>query len=145
PPVNGKFVDTKGSVLGEHKGIVYYTVGQSKGLGATFGKPMYVVRIDADSNTVVLGQAGEEFSMGLFASDLNWIAFDKLHHPMQVRAKVRYSAREADAIITPLDGGTLRVDFQVPQRAITPGQSVVFYDGEVVLGGGVIDKQIQAE
>lgn len=145
PAVTGKFVDTKGNVLGEHKGIVYYTVGQRKGLGITFGKPMYVVRIDVESNTVVLGQSGEEYSAGLLASDLNWIAFDRLDQPMKVRAKVRYSAKEADAIITPLDNGTLRADFQAPQRAITPGQSVVFYEGEVVLGGGVIDRQIQAE
>ena len=145
PAVTGKFVDTKGNVLGEHKGIVYYTVGQRKGLGITFGKPMYVVRIDVESNTVVLGQSGEEYSAGLLASDLNWIAFDRLDQPMKVRAKVRYSAKEADAIIIPLDNGTLRADFQVPQRAITPGQSVVFNEGEVVMGGGVIDRQILAE
>lgn len=142
PAATGKFVDMKGNILGEHKGIVYYTVGQRKGLGLSFGKPMYVIRIDAQNNTVVLGEAGEEYSAGLIASDLNWIAFDRPDGQMQVRAKVRYSAKEADASITPLNDGTLRVDFQVPQRAVTPGQSVVFYDEEIVLGGGVIDEQI---
>lgn len=142
PAAPGKFVDTKGNILGEHRGIVYYTVGQRKGLGVSFGKPMYVIRIDAQNNTVVLGEAGEEYSAGLIASDLNWIAFEKPDGPMQVRAKVRYSAKEADATITPLNDGFLRVDFQTPQRAVTPGQSVVFYDGEVVLGGGVIEQQI---
>lgn len=142
PAAPGKFVDTKGNVLGEHRGIVYYTVGQRKGLGLSFGKPMYVVRIDAVNNTVILGEAGSEYSMGLIASDLNWIAFDKLESPVPVRAKVRYSAKEAEAKITPLDGGRLRVDFSVPQRAITPGQSVVFYDKDIVLGGGCIEMQI---
>jgi tRNA-specific 2-thiouridylase len=104
---------------------------------------MYVIRIDAENNTVVLGEAGEEYSAGLIASDLNWIAFDRLDMPMQVRAKVRYSAKEADATITPLNDGTIQVGFAVPQRAITPGQSIVFYAGEVVLGGGVIDKQTE--
>lgn len=140
-PVPGKFVDTAGNILGVHKGIVHYTVGQRKGLGS-FGKPMYVVRIDAETNTVVLGEAGEEYSMGLIASDLNWIAFDRPTSPMRVSAKVRYTAKETEAVITPLEDGTLRVDFPTPQRAITPGQSVVFYDREIVLGGGVIDRQI---
>jgi tRNA-specific 2-thiouridylase len=143
PPATGKFVDTKGNILGEHRGIVYYTVGQRKGLGVSFGKPMYVVRIDAQNNTVVLGEAGEEYSAGLVASDLNWIACEKPAASMQVRAKVRYSAKEADATITPLEDGLIRVDFHPPQRAVTPGQSVVFYDGEIVLGGGVIDQQIE--
>lgn len=142
PPAPGNFVDAAGNILGEHKGIVHYTVGQRKGLGLSFGKPMYVVRIDAETNTVVLGEAGEEYSWGLIASDLNWIAFDRLNAPLKVRAKVRYSAKETDATLTPLSDETLRVDFPTPQRAITPGQSVVFYDGDVVLGGGVIDRQI---
>jgi tRNA-specific 2-thiouridylase len=142
PVVPGKFVDTKGNVLGEHRGIVYYTVGQRKGLGLSFGKPMYVVRVDVKNNTVVLGEAGEEYSVGLVASDLNWIAIDKPVNAMTVGAKVRYSAQEARATLSVLEDGKVRVDFLTPQRAITPGQSVVFYDGDIVLGGGVIEKQI---
>lgn len=142
PIAPGKFVDTKGNILGEHRGIVHYTVGQRKGLGLSFGKPMYVVRVDVENNTVVLGAAGEEYSVGLIASDLNWIAFENLKHPIHAHAKVRYSAKEIKATITPLDGGNVRVDFDQPQRAITPGQSVVFYDKDIVLGGGVIEQQI---
>jgi len=142
PVKPGKFVDTKGNVLGEHKGIIYYTVGQRKGLGKSFGKPMYVVRLDVQNNVVVLGEAGEEFSSGLIASDLNWIAFDRVDKPMPVKAKVRYSAKESEAMVEPLDEGKVRVIFEKPQRAITPGQSVVFYIDDVVVGGGVIEEQI---
>lgn len=142
PVKPGKFVDTKGNVLGEHKGLIYYTVGQRKGLGISFGKPMYVVRLDIGNNAVVLGEAGEEYSIGLIASDLNWIAFEKLDKPIAARAKVRYSAKEAEAMVSPLEDGKVSVCFEKPQRAITPGQSVVFYDGDVVLGGGIIEEQI---
>jgi tRNA-specific 2-thiouridylase len=103
---------------------------------------MYVVRVDVKNNTVVLGEAGEEYSAGLVASDLNWIAIDKPVNAMTVGAKVRYSAQEARATLYVLEDGKVRVDFLTPQRAITPGQSVVFYDGDIVLGGGVIEKQI---
>lgn len=142
PVAPGKFTDTKGNILGEHKGIIHYTVGQRKGLGMSFGKPMYVVRVDAENNTVVLGEAGEQYSSGLIASELNWIAFDKLQQPIIARAKVRYSAKEAEATVIPLSDDSIRVEFKVPQRAITPGQSVVFYDNDIVLGGGVIDEQV---
>jgi tRNA-specific 2-thiouridylase len=142
PVKPGKFVDTKGNELGEHKGIVYYTVGQRKGLGKSFGKPMYVVRLDVENNMVVLGEAGEEYSKGLIASELNWIAFEKPADSMAVKAKVRYSAKEEKAFITLLDEKRIRVDFDKPHRAVTPGQSVVFYSEDIVLGGGIIDEQI---
>lgn len=142
PVKQGKFVDTKGNILGEHKGIIYYTVGQRKGLGKSFGKPMYVVRLDVKNNVVVLGEAGDECSKGLVASELNWIACESLTEPIAVKAKVRYSVKEVEALVTPLDGNKVRVDFEKPQRAIAPGQSVVFYSGDVVLGGGIIDEQI---
>ena len=135
----GEFVDTKGNVLGRHSGIIHYTVGQRKGLGIAFGKPMYVVGIDALNNRVVLGEEKDVFSQKLTAVDLNYISIDRLEKPMRVHAKIRYSAKEAAATIFPEDGGRVGVLFDIPQRAITPGQSVVFYDGEEVVGGGIID------
>lgn len=135
----GKFVDTKGNVLGTHKGIVHYTVGQRKGLGITFGKPMFVVAIDAKNNRVILGDDKEVFSDTLTASDLNFIAVEKPSEGMRVSAKIRYSAKEAPATVYVLSEDKVQVVFDEPQRAITPGQSVVFYNGDVVVGGGTID------
>jgi len=135
----GFFVDTKGNRLGMHKGIIHYTVGQRKGLGITFGKPMYVVAIRPEDNTVVLGEANEVFSSSLTASDLNFISIPELKDEIRVTAKIRYSAKEADAVVRPLGPDRVEVAFNEPQRAVTPGQSVVFYQGDVVVGGGVID------
>jgi len=138
--VPGNFVDSLGNVLGQHRGIVHYTVGQRKGLGVTFGKPMFVLRIDAEKNEVVLGEKGTEFSDSLIADKLNFITFDKLTEPIRVAAKVRYSAKEAEATVEPMEDGRAKVIFDVPQRAITPGQAVVFYEinDENVIGGGII-------
>ncbi|MDP4094299.1 MAG: tRNA 2-thiouridine(34) synthase MnmA [Bacillota bacterium] len=136
----GNFTDTKGNILGRHKGIIYYTVGQRKGLGITFGKPMFVVDINAENNTVVLGDETEVFSDSLIAYDLNFISIDRLDSDMKVTAKIRYSAKEAPAVITPVENDKVKVVFENPQRAITPGQSVVFYDGDKVVGGGIIEK-----
>lgn len=136
----GYFVDTKGNRLGMHKGIINYTVGQRKGLGISFGKPAYVVEIRYEDNTVVLGDERDVFSNSLTASDTNYISIPALTGEMRVKAKIRYSAKEADAVIKPLSDNRVRVDFDEPQRAITPGQSVVFYDGDTVVGGGVIDR-----
>lgn len=135
----GKFVDIHGNVLGEHKGLIHYTIGQRKGLGLSFGKPMYVIKIDAKKNTIILGEEKDVYSESLIASDLNWIAIDSLDKPLRVNAKIRYSAKEAASVISPVERGKVRVDFDKPQRAVTPGQSVVFYDGDVVVGGGIIE------
>jgi len=124
--------------LGEHKGIIHYTVGQRKGLGITLGKPMYVVGLDAENNTVILGEDTEVYGNELIAYDLNFISIDTLEEPMRVKAKIRYSAKAADALIIPIEDGKVKVVFDTPQRAITPGQSVVFYDGDIVVGGGII-------
>ncbi|HHW30785.1 MAG TPA: tRNA 2-thiouridine(34) synthase MnmA [Clostridiaceae bacterium] len=134
----GNFVDKDGNVLGRHKGIIYYTIGQRKGLGITFGKPMYVIDIDAEKNEVVLGDETQVFSDSLVANDLNFISIEKLDKEMKVTAKTRYTAKEADATIFPMENGEVKVVFDSPQRAITPGQSVVFYDGDIVVGGGTI-------
>lgn len=136
----GYFIDRNGKRLGMHKGIIQYTIGQRKGLGVSFGKPMYVIEIRPDDNTVVLGGETEVFSSVLTASDVNLISIDCLREDMKVTAKIRYSAKEAAATIRPLDGGRrVGVEFDELQRAVTPGQSVVFYDGDAVVGGGVID------
>jgi len=142
PAARGKFVDIHGRVLGEHKGLIHYTVGQRKGLGLSFGKPMYVINIDAENNNVILGEEKDVYSESLIASDLNWIAIDSPDKPLRANAKIRYSANEAASVITPIEGGKVRVDFDKPQRAVTPGQSVVFYDGDIVVGGGIIEKKI---
>lgn len=138
----GNFVDTHGNVLGKHKGIVHYTVGQRKGLGIALGKPMFVVKIDVENNIVVLGEESEVFSSGLIADDLNFISIESLTGPLKVKAKIRYSAKEADALLSPEPDGKARVVFATPQRAITPGQSVVFYDNDIVVGGGVIERAV---
>jgi tRNA-uridine 2-sulfurtransferase len=134
----GNFIDTQGNVIGQHKGIYYYTVGQRKGLGIASNKPLYVLDIDIEKNEVILGDDTETFSSSLIARDLNWIAFDKLSGEMKVDAKIRYGAKEAPATIKTLEDGNVQVTFDTPQRAITPGQAVVFYNNEYVLGGGTI-------
>jgi tRNA-specific 2-thiouridylase len=139
-PVPGFFTDMAGNIIGKHSGIINYTVGQRKGLGVTFGKPMYVVAIDADTNTVVLGEDTEVYSKALTAYDVNYIAIESLESAIEVTAKIRYSAKEAKAVIKPFEDGKIEVEFEKPQRAVTPGQSVVFYQGETVIGGGIIEK-----
>ncbi len=134
----GLIVDREGKVLGRHKGIAFYTVGQRRGLGIALGKPLYVVAIDSDKDVIVVGSEEEILKGELIARDINWIAIDGLKRPRKVKAKIRYQHREADALITPLSGNRIKAKFEKPQRAITPGQAVVFYDKDVVLGGGWI-------
>lgn len=138
----GNFVDKNGKVLGRHKGIVYYTIGQRKGLGIAFGIPMYVIDIIPERNEVVLGSEEDIFRNTLIAKDLNFIPFDKLEKEMKVEAKIRYSAKPAAATLIPLSDDKVKVVFDSKQRAITKGQSVVFYDNELVVGGGVIESII---
>lgn len=135
----GNFVDSKGNILGRHKGIVYYTIGQRKGLGLALGKPVFVIGINPKKNEVVIGSEENIFKADLVAKDVNFIPFDELKEDMEVQAKVRYAAKPADAIISPLKDGKVKVSFKDKQRAITKGQSVVFYDGNVVVGGGIIE------
>lgn len=137
----GYFVDTKGNRLGMHKGIVHYTVGQRKGLGIALGKPMFVVEIIPESNLVVLGDENEVFEKELTASDINLIAYERLEAPMRITAKVRHTAKEAPAELIPIDRNRFKVVFEQPQRAITPGQAVVFYNGDMVIGGGTIERK----
>ncbi|NMM62832.1 tRNA 2-thiouridine(34) synthase MnmA [Clostridium sp. P21] len=136
----GNFVDKAGNVLGRHKGIVYYTIGQRKGLGIAFGVPMYVTDINPLRNEVVLGSEKDIFKTDLIAKDMNFIPFDNLQGTMEIQAKVRYSAKPSRAWITALDNGRVKVEFENKQRAITKGQSVVFYNDDLLVGGGVIDE-----
>ena len=135
----GKFVDINGNVLGEHKGIIHYTIGQRKGLGVTFGKPMYVVEIRPKTNEVVLGDNDDVFKKQLTAKEVNIITMEHLPEAFECEGKVRYSSKTAPCTIYPLENNRVRVEFKEPQRAVTPGQSVVFYDGDLLLGGGVIE------
>ncbi|WP_291579136.1 tRNA 2-thiouridine(34) synthase MnmA [Clostridium sp. UBA6640] len=136
----GNFVDKNGNVLGTHKGIVYYTIGQRKGLGIALGKPMFVTDIIPEKNQVVLGDEEDIFKTELIAKDINLIPFDKFEGEIEVTAKVRYAAKPAAATITQLDNDKVKIKFEEKQRAITKGQSVVFYDGNIVIGGGIIDE-----
>ena len=134
----GDFVDESGKVLGRHKGIIRYTVGQRKGLGLALPQPMYVKEKNLEENKVVLCPNSELFSRELLAGELNLIAFDKIEQPLRVSARVRYNQKEQPATVYQLDDSTIRVVFDVPQRAISKGQAVVLYDGDYVLGGGTI-------
>lgn len=137
----GYFVDKEGNILGEHKGIVHYTVGQRKGLGISFGKRVFVQDIIPEKNLVVLGDEGEIFKSKLYADKLNIIPYEKLDREIEMTAKIRYSAKESRGILRPYKDGAI-VEFYEPQRAITKGQSIVFYNDDIVIGGGIIKEVI---
>ena len=143
----GDFVTKEGTVLGRHKGITRYTIGQRKGLGVAFGKPMYVTSILPEKNQVVLGPEGSQYADSLTASDVNWIAFEPPApgETIACEARIRYHATPAPCSVHILEGGRLYVKFSSPQRSVTPGQAVVFYDGDLVLGGGTISRNTIAE
>ena len=134
----GPFVDREGRVLGQHKGFIRYTKGQHKGLGLAIEPPLYVLRKDPADHAVYLGHNEDLFTSELIAGDWNWISIPALTAPMTVTVKTRYSQREAEAVAEPLSGGQVRLRFREPQRAVTPGQFVVLYDGDAVVGDGVI-------
>jgi tRNA-uridine 2-sulfurtransferase len=135
----GKIVSREGKVLGEHQGLPYYTIGQRKGLGLASPDPMYVLAKDAASNTLIVGTADELGQSELLALNVNWTGGETPPGPFRALVKIRYTAREAPAEVTPLENGTkVRVRFDAPQRDITPGQAAVFYSGDTVTGGGVI-------
>lgn len=134
----GEYLDLEGRVIGQHKGAVSYTIGQRKGLGIALGAPAYVCRKDMEKNTVTLGPNEALFSLALRADDWNWYPFPALTEPLHVTAKTRHSQHEQSATVYPEEDGYAKVVFDQPQRAITPGQAVVLYDGELVVGGGTI-------
>lgn len=134
----GEFVDGNGKRLGTHGGIWRYTIGQRKGLGVSLGKPMFVTAIDSVHSTVTLGEGKQLLATELIADNLQFIDYNRLEQPVSLQAKIRYSARPEQAQVIPQQDGTVRVVFAAPQRAVTKGQSVVFYDGDFVAGGGTI-------
>ena len=136
----GNFVDLNGNILGRHKGIIHYTIGQRKGLEIAFQKRMYVVDINVENNEVVLGDNEDLFKDSLICSDVNFISIENLKEPMTAMVKIRYSAKPEKATLIPMEDGNVKVEFGVLQRAITPGQSAVFYDNDIVIGGGTILK-----
>ena len=137
PP--GNFVDLDGNILGKHLGITHYTVGQRKGLNLAMGHPVFVTGIRPETNEVVIGEGNDVFSDHLICRDVNWMAIDGLHgEEKEVLAKIRYSHKGSPCIIRELPDGTVECQFKEPQRAITPGQAVVFYEDECVVGGGTI-------
>ncbi len=134
----GDFVDLDGNVLGRHKGIIRYTVGQRRGLGLSLKQSMYVVKVDPVSNTVILGYNDDLFTTTLVANNVNLISIPEINGELRCKARPRYNAKEAWATVTKLDEDKIQVVFDEPQRAITKGQAVVLYDEEVVIGGGTI-------
>ncbi len=134
----GNFVDRDGNVLGQHKGIIGYTIGQRKGLGLALPAPLYVCRKDVENNTVVLAPESALYTRRLWAEGFNWIAGETPVEPVRCAARTRYSAKEAPATVTMCADGRAEIVFDEPQRAVTEGQAVVLYSGDEVLGGGTI-------
>jgi len=138
----GRFVDTHGNDLGEHRGIIHYTVGQRRGLGLSAAAPLYVCAVRPEDNSVVVGTADSLYAKTLIAVDINLIPVEKLDTAMKVSARIRYNQLEQPATVWQLDSDTLRIEFDSPQKAITSGQAAVLYDGETVIGGGTINEVI---
>jgi len=136
----GNFLDLNGNIVGQHQGAVRYTLGQRKGLGLAMGAPVYVCSKDMARNTVTVGPNEALYRTSLLAEDWNWFPFAQLTRPIQVAAKARYNQPPQPATVYPEDNGIARVVFDTPQRALTPGQAVVLYDGDLVVGGGTITK-----
>jgi tRNA-specific 2-thiouridylase len=138
PDTSGELVTTTGEVVGTHHGIHNFTVGQRKGLGVATGSPLYVIQLNGEKHQVVVGPGEELLTRTLTAKRLNWISIPELTEPIRVTAKIRHRHEAAPALVQPADEGEALVTFDAPQRAITPGQAVVFYQDDVVVGGGWI-------
>ena len=136
--IPGNFVDTEGNIIGTHQGIIHYTVGQRKGLGLSMGKPVFVVAIRTETNEVVIVDNSDVFSQKLYANNLNFMSVERIEGSIRARGKIRYSQEGAMCTVRMIDNNTLECTFDEPQRAITPGQALVLYDGDNVLGGGTI-------
>ena len=136
----GPIVDSENRVLAHHRGIPHYTIGQRRGMGISAPHPLYVLSIQSERDTIVVGPETELYQKSLRASKVNWISLAGIKEPLEVKARIRYKHREAKARVTQLGSDRALVEFARTQRAITPGQSVVFYEGDTVVGGGIIDK-----
>lgn len=134
----GDFIDTDGNIIGRHGGIIRYTIGQRKGLGVTFGKPVYVCGKDVERNTVTLGDSESLMTLTAVAEDVNLISIPDISEPMRITAKTRYNMTDAAGTLERLGDSKIKVTFDVPQRAVTKGQALVVYDGDIVVGGGKI-------
>ena len=139
----GDYLDLSGKVVGKHQNAVSYTLGQRKGLGVALGAPMYVCAKDMENNTVTLGPEKELFATTLIAEDVNFLPFETLEAPITVTAKARYRHKPQEATVYPMEDGKMKVVFSAPQRALTPGQAVVLYDGDLVVGSGTITEVIK--
>jgi tRNA-specific 2-thiouridylase len=136
----GPILDEQGDALGQHEGIMFYTIGQRKGLGISAKEPLYVIAIDRERSAITVGTKKEVYSDELIAAGLNWISVESLERTLELKAKIRYLHQEADAVITPLlSENRVHVRFKEPQMAISPGQAIAFYDGDTVVGGGTIE------
>ena len=138
PTKEGNIVHKSGKILGKHNGICHYTIGQRKGMGVSAPEPIFVTKLDKKTNTVFVGSNEDLFSTELTAKRVNWLTFDSLNEPIRLTARVRYSAPDVPCTVYPM-GERIKVVLDEPQRAITSGQSVVFYDGELLVGGGIIE------
>ncbi len=136
----GNIVDTEGKILGKHSGIWNFTIGQRKGIGVSSTQPLYVVELKKETNEVVVGFSDSTLKKSLTANKLNWISIEKLDSKVELKAKIRSAQTETDVIVTPTSEDEVNVEFIDLQKSLTPGQSIVFYDGDVVLGGGIIEK-----
>jgi tRNA-specific 2-thiouridylase len=134
----GRILNLGGRVVGRHEGVAFYTIGQRRGLGLTSDRPLFVVDIWPDENVLVVGEDADLYRTDALVADANWMAIERLDTPLRVGAKARYKAEEAAATIEPYGDGEVHVVFETPQRALTPGQTIVFYDGDIVVGGGTL-------
>jgi tRNA-specific 2-thiouridylase len=134
----GPIVNKEGKVIGEHRGIIFYTIGQRRGIGIAAGEPLYVIAIDKERNSIVVGKEEDVYGDELIANDVNYTAVERLKEPVKMDAKIRYLHQASSALVSPLNEDRVKVKFDEPQWAVTPGQAVVFYDGDNVAGGGTI-------
>ena len=140
PDKTGEIVNRQGQILGKHTGIWNYTIGQRKGLGIAYSEPLYVVELNKDKNHVIVGTRKEVMSTSFIVNDLNWIAIEKLVAPMEVSAKIRSAQKASPALVEPLDENSVKVTFHHANDGITPGQLAVFYQNDIIVGGGTIDR-----
>ena len=139
----GDYINRQGEKIGEHKGVIHYTIGQRKGLGVAFGHPVFVISKNAKTNQVLLGENEELFYKSVLVKDVNFIPFDELNGSLNVTAKLRYNQIPQPAVIKKTEDGNVLITFNEPQRAPSPGQAAVFYDGDIVVGGGIIVRGIE--
>jgi tRNA-specific 2-thiouridylase len=140
-PQTGNIVDKSGNVLGQHEGVHHYTIGQRKGLGIAHSEPLYVLELDAGRNRVVVGDRSEAQDPDCTVNRVNWVSIEPPTTPIHAEVQIRYRSAAVPAMVIPIENSRVRIIFDDPQFSITPGQAAVWYDGEVLLGGGIIEKQ----